>query len=132
MKDYSPAFIYEIVEDEEAVGYLTEVIDASSMFNESSKKTYKAKSEFKDYSALNVKITNYVGNAVLNDSRVRLRTEPNLACKTLCYLTKGDAIKITDRSDEKYEIDGESWYWYKVESGSYPEGWVYGKYLDIE
>jgi hypothetical protein len=30
------------------------------------------------------------------------------------------------------EIDGESWYWYRVDAENLPDGWVYGKYLDIE
>ena len=71
-------------------------------------------------------------NATINDFKVRLREEPNLNCKIISYFYTGNKVKITDRSEEKYTIDGESWYWYKVESGSYPSGWVYGKYLDIE
>lgn len=71
-------------------------------------------------------------NAVLNDTRVRLRVKPNLSCQTVTHLNKGDKVKITDRSDEIFEIDGESWYWYKVETTDLKNGWVYGKYLDIE
>lgn len=71
-------------------------------------------------------------NATINDFKVRLRKEPNLDCETLSYFYEGNKVKIVDQSDEPYEIDGENWYWYKVESGSYPVGWVYGKYLDIE
>lgn len=47
-------------------------------------------------------------------------------------LNKGDTVKIKDKSEEPFTIDGESWYWYKVETDDYPDGWVYGKYLDIE
>lgn len=71
-------------------------------------------------------------SAVLNDTRVRLRVKPNLSCQTVTHLNKGDKVKITDRSDEIFEIDGESWYWYKVETTDLKNGWVYGKYLDIE
>lgn len=71
-------------------------------------------------------------NATVNDFRVRLRSEPNLSCETLSYFYTGDKVKIIDQTDEPYEIDGERHYWYKVESGTYPVGWVYGKYLDIE
>ena len=77
-------------------------------------------------------IYSIIYDATLNDTRVRLRSEPNLSCETLGYLEKGDAVKIVDRTDEKFEIDGESWYWYKVEAENLPDGWVYGKYLDIE
>ncbi len=71
-------------------------------------------------------------NATVNDFKVRLRSEPNLNCETLSYFYEGNKVKILDQTEEPYEIDGESWYWYKVESGTYPVGWVYGKYLNIE
>ena len=71
-------------------------------------------------------------NATVNDFKVRLRSEPNLNCETLSYFYEGNKVKILDQTEEPYEIDGERWYWYKVESGTYPVGWVYGKYLDIE
>jgi hypothetical protein len=71
-------------------------------------------------------------NAIINDTRVRLRSEPNLESETLSYFYEGSKVRILDQTDEPYEIDGESYYWYKVESGTYPVGWVYGKYLDIE
>ncbi len=71
-------------------------------------------------------------NGVLNDSRVRLRTEPNLNSETLTYLTKGDTVKIIDRSTEMQKIGEDEAYWYKVEFEGYPDGWVYGKYVDVE
>lgn len=71
-------------------------------------------------------------NATVNDFRVRLRSEPNLKSQVLSYFYEGDKVRILDQSDEPYEIDGESHYWYKIESGTYPIGWLYGKYLDIE
>jgi hypothetical protein len=55
-----------------------------------------------------------------------------LTCDTWALLDKGLPVKIKDKSSEPMEIDGESWYWYKVESENLPDGWVYGKYLDIE
>ncbi|QTQ10860.1 SH3 domain-containing protein [Treponema parvum] len=73
-----------------------------------------------------------IKNAVLNDSNVRLRVKPNLNCDTWAKLSKGTKVKVKDKSSEKYEIDGEKWYWYKVDIENLPDGWVYGKYLDIE
>lgn len=73
-----------------------------------------------------------VDKATLNDNRIRLRTEPNLTSQTVTHLDFGYQVKIKDKSEEPQTIDGESWYWYKVESEGYPEGWVYGKYLEIE
>lgn len=68
--------------------------------------------------------------AELNDTRVRVRTEPNLSCDTWGYVNKNDLLIIKDKSSDKFEIDGEKWYWYKVESEYLPDGWVYGKYLN--
>jgi len=47
-------------------------------------------------------------------------------------LNTGDRVVIKDKTDEKFTIDGESWCWYKVEFEGYPDGWVYGKYVDVE
>ena len=71
-------------------------------------------------------------NATINNFKVRLCSEPNINSQTLSFFYEGNKVKIIDQTEGQYEIDGESWYWYKVESGTYPIGWVYGKYLDIE
>ena len=73
-----------------------------------------------------------IRNAVINDNKVRIRIKPNLKCDTWAYLNKGDKVVIKDISTEQYEINGESWYWYKVDYTELPDGWVYGKYLDIK
>lgn len=73
-----------------------------------------------------------VQNAVVNTPQVRCLTESSFAGETWGYLNAGDKVLIKDISDEPFEIDGESWYWYRVESESLPDGWVYGKYLNIE
>lgn len=72
------------------------------------------------------------GIATINDSQVRLRTKPNLDCDVWALLDAGYQVRIKDKSAKPQTIDGESWYWYKVESEGYPDGWVYGKYLDIK
>ena len=73
-----------------------------------------------------------IKQAVINDSNVRLRVKPNLNCDTWTKLQKGTQVKIKDKSKEKFEIDGEKWHWYYVDADSLPDGWVYGKYLDIK
>jgi|GEM_PF-7093804 len=50
--------------------------------------------------------------AELNDTRVRVRTEPNLSCDNWGYVNKNDLVIIKDKSYDKFEIDGENWYWY--------------------
>jgi hypothetical protein len=73
-----------------------------------------------------------IKNATINDTRVRLRVKPNLNSDTWGYLNTGDYVKIKDKTAKPMEIDGESWYWYRVDAENLPDGWVYGKYLDIE
>ena len=68
--------------------------------------------------------------AELNDSKVRVRTDPNLSCDIWGYVNKNDLVIIKDRSPEKFEINGEKWYWYKVESEYLPDGWIYGKFIN--
>lgn len=70
--------------------------------------------------------------ATFNDTRVRCRTQPNLDCDTQGFYNLGDKVTVLYKSLDPTEIDGESWYWYLVRSDSLPDGWVYGKYLDIE
>ena len=68
----------------------------------------------------------------INDTKVRLRTEPNLNCETLLLLDKDFQVQILERSINMFTIDNEDWYWYRIETKSGKTGWVYGKYLDIE
>ena len=95
----------------------------------------KANNTFANISKL-VRISTYpkisIKDAIINDNRVRLRVKPNLTCDTWALLDKGLPVKIKDKSKKKFEIDGEKWYWYKVDHPDYPDGWLYGKYLDIE
>lgn len=70
--------------------------------------------------------------AFCNDDRVRVRTKPDLDSETWGHLYKGDYVLIEDKTDKLFEIDGENWYWYRVDAENLPDGWVYGKYLDIE
>ena len=68
---------------------------------------------------------------IINDNKVRLRMKPNLDYPEWGFLNKGDIVTIKELTKEKYEINAEKWYWYKVDSPNYPDGWVYGKYLDM-
>ncbi len=70
--------------------------------------------------------------AKCNDFRVRIREKASLDGKTLGHLDNGAKVKVKEKSPETFEIDGELWYWYKIETSDDKVGWVYGKYLDIE
>lgn len=72
-----------------------------------------------------------VHRAVVNDSFVRVRTAPNLQSQTMYLLPKDLKVQVVDQSDTVTEIDGEKWCWYKIRSIYTFDGWIYGKYLDI-
>ena len=72
---------------------------------------------------------NYDGK--LNDSRVRLRDEPNLNSNTLGYLDINNEVKILNKSKEKELIENMYSYWYQIKTTSGDEGWMYGYFLDI-
>ena len=70
--------------------------------------------------------------AVVNDSSVRLRTEPSLKSHTMYLLPENYEVEILEKSKEVTEINGEKWPWYKIRSIYCVDGWIYGKYLDID
>jgi hypothetical protein len=68
---------------------------------------------------------------VINDTRVRLRTRPDLKSEVLTFFNFGDKVKVIRVSAEKQNIDGVESYWCKVRSDNNPDGWVFGAYVDI-
>ena len=70
--------------------------------------------------------------AVVNDSSVRLRTEPSLKSHTMYLLPENYEVEILEKSKEVTEINGEKWPWYKIRSIYCIDGWIYGKYLNID
>jgi uncharacterized protein YgiM (DUF1202 family) len=70
-------------------------------------------------------------SAVLNDSQVRLRDSPGIEGKILYKLSKGEIVRILDKSKKQETINGTTSFWYQVEDWDRLEGWVFGKYLDI-
>jgi hypothetical protein len=72
-------------------------------------------------------------NAVLNDSRVRVRENPNLEAQHLGYLNVDDEVEVLDRSGIKVQIGELNDWWYKIKRKSDGlEGWAYGPFLDLE
>ena len=70
--------------------------------------------------------------AIVNDYSVRLRTEPSLKSHTMYLLPEDYEIEILEQSKDVTEINGEKWPWYKIRSIYCVDGWIYGKYLDID
>ncbi|MBN2653001.1 MAG: SH3 domain-containing protein [Spirochaetales bacterium] len=69
---------------------------------------------------------------ILNDFRVRLRTEPNLSSLTVKYLDKDEIVEIIGRSKEKQKIGEMEAFWLKVRLKDGTEGWVYGYFVDMK
>lgn len=71
-------------------------------------------------------------NAVVNDSRVRLRVKPNLKSDVWFFLNTGEKVTIIDKTSEKEKVGKVEDYWYKVQTNHTPDGWVFGEFLTIE
>ncbi len=69
--------------------------------------------------------------AIINDTNVRLRTEPNLESETITLLNSGEELIVLDQSAEKQKIGDMEDYWYKVRASDFGEAWIYGHFLDI-
>jgi hypothetical protein len=70
--------------------------------------------------------------ACINDSRVRIRVQPNLQSDTWGFLNKGEKVTVIDKSKDKQKIGDMENFWYKVDVSYYPDGWVYGEYITFE
>ncbi len=70
-------------------------------------------------------------SAVLNDSVVRVRENPNLEAKVVTTLNKGEQLLVVDRSGLTMAIGANNTYWYKVKTSAGTEGWVYGAYINL-
>ena len=68
---------------------------------------------------------------ILNDSKVRIRKEPNLDGEQLGYLNKGQKVSILEETDQKMKIGEMDAVWYKVETEDGVVGWAYGWFIDI-
>ena len=71
-----------------------------------------------------------ISKAIVNDTKVRLRTEPNLESGTWAYLNTGDVVTVIDKSEEMQKIGDMEDYWYQIETVLFPDGWIYGAFLD--
>jgi hypothetical protein len=71
------------------------------------------------------------GPGTVNDSKVRVRSEPLLSASTLTQLGTGTAVTVLGRSAVKVAVGSSSSWWYRVHSADGAEGWVYGAFVDL-
>jgi hypothetical protein len=69
--------------------------------------------------------------ATLNDSNVRLRTEPNLNSEIITLLNMNETVTILGISEERQIIENMDSHWFNIKTGNNKIGWVYGFYLDV-
>ena len=69
---------------------------------------------------------------ILNSSRVRVRSEPNLDGNHLGYLNDKQTVEILDETNEEMRIDNMCSTWLKIKTDDGLVGWTYGHFIDFE
>jgi hypothetical protein len=73
----------------------------------------------------------YQAIGILNDDRVRVRSEPNLTGAVLGVVNRGDKVEILEAGREKQKIGDMESVWYKIQTNTNIEGWIFGAYIDM-
>ncbi len=63
---------------------------------------------------------------------LKMRIAPNTTAVELAHLSRGEQVRIVQRSAEPVQIGQLNAYWYKVTNSTGLTGWVYGAHLAIE
>lgn len=63
---------------------------------------------------------------------LKLRISPNTTAVELARLTRGEQVKIVQRSADSVQIGKMNAYWYKITTSSGLTGWAYGTGLAVE
>lgn|GEM_PF-1648013 len=63
---------------------------------------------------------------------LKMRISPNTTAVEIGRLTRGETVKIVQRSADSVQVGNLNAYWYKVTNSSGLTGWVYGAHLAIE
>lgn len=63
---------------------------------------------------------------------LKMRIAPNTTAVEIARLTRGEQVKIVQRSAEPVQIGKHNAHWYKVTNGAGLTGWVYGAHLAVE
>lgn len=68
----------------------------------------------------------------VSSSDLKMRISPNTTAVEIGRLTRGELVKIVQRSADPVQVGKLNAYWYKVTNASGLTGWVYGAHLAIE
>lgn len=69
---------------------------------------------------------------VVNDTKVRLREQPNLQGKQLRLLDRGTPVEVIEETLEPMKVGTTEAIWYRVKLADGTIGWMYGQYLDLQ
>ena len=70
--------------------------------------------------------------ATITDDRVRIRSAPSLDAEVLGHGNTGDVVAVTARSAQAETIGDMDAYWFRVQTPSIDEGWMYGHFVRLE
>jgi hypothetical protein len=73
----------------------------------------------------------FIPDALINDSNVRLRLEPDLNCEVITLLDTGTMLKVIGQSGWARVINEKGKIWFQVVLENGLEGWVYGDYVSF-
>jgi SH3-like domain-containing protein len=71
-------------------------------------------------------------STTVTSADLKMRIAPNTTAVEIARLTRGDQVKIVQRSAEPVQIGKFNAHWYKVTNSSGLTGWVYGAHLAVE
>ena len=68
----------------------------------------------------------------VSSPELKMRISPNTTAVEIARLTRGETVKIVQRSADSVQVGKLNAYWYKVTNSSGLTGWVYGAHLAVE
>jgi Bacterial SH3 domain len=63
---------------------------------------------------------------------LKMRIAPNTTAVEIAHLSRGELVKIVQRSADPVQVGKLNAYWYKVTNSTGLTGWVYGAHLAVE
>ena len=69
---------------------------------------------------------------IVTSADLKMRIAPNTTAVEIAKLTRGEVVKIVQRSADAVQVGKLSAHWYKVTNSAGLTGWVYGAHLAVE
>lgn len=71
-------------------------------------------------------------STIVTVPELKMRIAPNTTAAQIAQLSRGEQVKILQRSAERIKIGKYDAHWYKVTNSAGLSGWVYGAHLAVE